>query len=164
MKYSVHESEIKTGDILGWTHREWKSWYDFQIQIVRMFTKSEFSHVGIAYWEDNKLYVIEAIGSGVRKSLLSENIPFYWIKAEPLSEKAISFAKEQIGRRYESKIKMVINYFWDLDLENNKRWQCSELVNAIYRVNKTPLTFIDEPSKIMQVCWEKYNYISYIGE
>lgn len=36
MKYKEIRPLIKSGDILAWSHRGWKSWYDIKIQFVRM--------------------------------------------------------------------------------------------------------------------------------
>ena len=49
MKYINFRENIVSGDLLAWTHHGWNSWYNFQIQMVRAFTQSEYSHVGIAW-------------------------------------------------------------------------------------------------------------------
>jgi hypothetical protein len=63
MKYEAAREKVKSGDLLAWSHRGWRSWYDIQIQLVRFFTQSEYSHVGIAWVVGGRVH-IPAIKAG----------------------------------------------------------------------------------------------------
>jgi hypothetical protein len=77
--YPTYRKEIKSGDILAWSHRGWKSFHDFKIQMVRAFTRSEYSHVGIAWVVGGRVFVIEAIEPCARIYPLSRAGSFYHI-------------------------------------------------------------------------------------
>lgn len=47
-KYAESRDSIRTGDLLAWSHRGIKSFYDFKVWLVRLFTQSEYTHVGVA--------------------------------------------------------------------------------------------------------------------
>jgi len=70
MKYSEVRDTIKSGDLLAWSHRGWRTWYDIKIQAVRFFTQSEFSHVGVAWAVGGRVFVLEA---GCKKTTLLYN-------------------------------------------------------------------------------------------
>ena len=85
MKYRDIRSEIKSGDLLSWSHRGWRSWYDLQVQFIRVFTRSEYSHVGAAYILGPRLFVLEAVSPRVRIFPLSSLLPFYWTTVPTLN-------------------------------------------------------------------------------
>jgi hypothetical protein len=77
--YAAQRHEIKSGDLLAWSHRKWGSLYDIKIQAVRLFTMSEYSHVGIAWVVSGRVFVIEAVEPMVRIYPLSKLGSFYHI-------------------------------------------------------------------------------------
>lgn len=163
MKYSNIRQEIQTGDLLGFTHTATGSWYDFQIYMVRKATESEFSHIGMAYVVNDRVFVLEAVTQGVRLFPLSRALPFYWMSnPKPLSTEALEWAFAEIGAEYESKWRMVLNQFIDMNLKNNKRFQCSEYVNQILKINQQSLTETDTPAAIINAamrCWGSLMYV-----
>lgn len=165
MNYVEARPMIKTGDLLAFTHTELKSWYDFQVQVVRMATKSEFSHVGIAYVIYDRIFVLEAVSAGVRMFPLSRALPFYLV-SNPilLKDSALEWAFARIGDRYENKIKMVLAELFDIDLKHNKRLQCSEYVNAILAANDQEITKIDTPTAIVKAAMEKWGALTYVNQ
>jgi hypothetical protein len=80
IQYSDYRKNIKSGDLLVWSHRGWKSWHDIKVQMVRFFTQSEYSHVGIAWVIGDRVFVIEAVEPCVRIYPLSKLGDFYHIK------------------------------------------------------------------------------------
>ena len=79
MKYSDARSTIKSGDLLAWSHRGFGTWHDIKIQIVRIATRSEYSHVGVAWVVGGRVFVIEAVQPLVRIYPLSKLGSFYHI-------------------------------------------------------------------------------------
>jgi hypothetical protein len=76
-KYIEYRDQIQSGDLLAWSHRGWRTWHDFKIQMVRLFTQSEYSHVGIAWVVGGRVFVIEAVEPMVRAFPLSKLGSFY---------------------------------------------------------------------------------------
>ena len=77
--YKEYRGNIKSGDLLGWSHRGWKTFHDIKIQIVRMLTQSEYAHVGTAWVVGDRVFVIEAVKPRARIYPLSKLGSFYHI-------------------------------------------------------------------------------------
>lgn len=126
-KYDEIRSKIKTGDILAWTHRGgwFRSWYDFKINLVRLFTRSEYSHVGIAVVWAGRVMVLESVTGGIRLFPLSKLTPCYWIKyRSKLFD--LDRAMSVFGQPY-SEIEAVKGKFGRTD-DTNGKWQCAKFV------------------------------------
>jgi hypothetical protein len=131
MQYSEIRHKIKSGDILAWTHSKWGSWRDFKIQMVRLFTQSEYSHVGTAWVIGDRVFVIEAVVPLVRIYPLSKLGEFYLIPTKSnWSESTEAIALSKIGERY-SQIDAMLSLF--KELRADARWECAELVATIAR-------------------------------
>ena len=80
--YANIRQHIKSGDLLAWSHRApwWASLRDCKIALVRLFTRSEYCHVGIAWVLGGRVFVIEAVKPEVRIYPLSKLAPFYWVQ------------------------------------------------------------------------------------
>ena len=127
MIYAEARSKIQSGDVLAWTHIRWSSWNDIQIQIVRIFTRSEYSHVGIAWVVGGRVFVLEAVSQGVRIFPLSRELPFYWLPVGVWDETREEMALALVGAPY-SKWDAVLSFFGRLVKGENASWQCSEYV------------------------------------
>ncbi len=131
MKYAEIRPQIKSGDILAWSHKTWGSFYDLQVQAIRVFTRSEYHHIGIAWVVGDRVFVIEAVQPEVRIYPLSAQTPFYWIPCgaaywdKPTEEYALS----KVGEKY-SKWEAIKGFFNILKNGEDAIWQCAELVNC----------------------------------
>ncbi len=148
MKYATARSLIRSGDLLGWTHRGWGTFYDLQIQLVRTATQSEYSHVGIAWVFGGRVFVIEAVGAGVRIFPLSRAATFDLVRlGVEWTETGEEYAMAQIGCPY-SKWECLKAYFGPL--EENGLWECAKLVIAIHKRLGVDLGVISTPSDVMR--------------
>lgn len=128
MKYHDARKRIQSGDLLAWSHeRSWlASWYDFQIQMVRAFTRSEYCHVGVAWTIAGRVFVLEAVGTGVRIFPLSRLLPFYWVPMKVRWEDEVeAWALAQVGLPY-SKIQAILAGLGKLRAGEDSMWQCAE--------------------------------------
>lgn len=130
MRYDQVRPMIKSGDLLAWTHRGWGSWYDFKIQMVRMFTRSEYSHVGVAWVSAGRVWVIEAVTPKVRVFPLSKLSPFYWLPMPvgPWDEERETAALAPVGDDY-SQWQAIVSIAHKPTRDN--LWQCAELAHMI---------------------------------
>jgi hypothetical protein len=144
VNYSAARADIKSGDLLVWSHRGWNSLYDAKVQAVRFFTKSEYSHVGVAWVVGGRVLVIEAVIPKVRIYPLSRLGSFYhvpgFIQWTPeTEEKALGF----VGADY-SQLEAVAAFF-GISLEKDKQ-QCAKLVTTLacgFPLNLTPSAVVD---------------------
>lgn len=79
IKYGEARPYIRSGDLLFWTHRGWGSWYDIKVQAVRMWQRSEYSHVATAVMMAERVWVLEAVMPVPRVVPLSNLLPCWWI-------------------------------------------------------------------------------------
>jgi hypothetical protein len=123
------------------------SWYDFKVGMVRMFTKSEYSHVGIAWTIGGRLFVLEAVVPYVRIYPLSKSGDFYWLslatKWEPLVEEV---ALSKIGYPY-SQINAMQAFFKDLGDEDVS--ECAAYAIYVSRVAGVELGHRATPDSVV---------------
>lgn len=165
MIYTEARSKIASGDLLAWSHRGWRSFYDFEVQMVRMFTRSEYCHVGIAWRCAERVFVLEAVQTGVRIFPLSRLAPFYWVplKVEWTAETE-DYALSKVGERY-SKVQAVLAFLGLLPPEPDNQWQCVEYVSTVLsQVKQTWVLGVDfTPSKIVRAAQENDHVVFYVG-
>ena len=143
MKYTEFRSSIKSGDVIAYTHKGIKSWYDFKLWVVRLALRSEYTHVAVTWCVGNRVFLLEAVGSGVRIYPLSKEIPFYHLSGLGLTEEQLSFALEYIGGEYSylEGIKALFNK----NSADHHKWQCAKYVKQVLQ-----LDCIDTPSEVVQ--------------
>lgn len=134
MKYPAARAAIDSGHLLAWSHRGWCSLYDLQVQAVRLFTQSEYCHVGIAWAIGDRRFVLEAVSAGVRIFPLSRLLPFYWLPTDGLwTMDAEAFALSKVGERY-SKLQAIEAYLGRLTAGADNAWQCAEYAAMVLKV------------------------------
>jgi len=136
MLYSDVRDKIRPGDLLAFTHEGWWSVADIESQLVRIFTRSEYSHVGIAWPVGGRVMVLEAVVPEIRIFPLSKLLPFYHLPVDGIigewSAEVEEYALSRVGQKY-SKLEAIKGLF-GLTRDNNKRWQCAEYAMAILRM------------------------------
>ena len=153
MKYSEARSLIRSGDPIGYTHRApmWKSWYDFKIGCIRMFTKSRYSHVGVAWVVGDRVFLLEAVTAGVRNFPISLTGDFDWISRDTWSEDYLSRALSVMGQRY-SQLEAIRAPFKPLNMESQE-WQCAKYACFVLGLPIFPMT----PDAFMTYFFEEEN-------
>jgi hypothetical protein len=147
MKYLEHRNEIKSGDVLAWTHNGIKSWKDFEIFLVRLGQRSEYTHVGIAWVIAGRVFILEAVSSGIRIFPLSREIPCFHLKTDiKWTEEVEEFALAKVGEKY-SKWEALLGLFGKTTVDD--KWQCSEFVIEILKLAGNNLDCDATPSEVV---------------
>lgn len=132
MKYVEARPLIKSGDLLAFSHAIpwWKSWYDFKVAMVRMFTMSEYSHAAIAWCIGERVFVLEAVTPLVRIFPLSKCGDFYWlpIEAAKFEPDGLAYALAHVGEEYSQS--QAAQAFFHLPSDDDQ-WQCAEYARAV---------------------------------
>ena len=139
MKYADAREFIASGDVIFQSHRPLRSWYDFKIFLVRAFTRSEWSHAAMAWVVGGRVFVIEAVSSGVRIFPLSRAGDFTWVQLAGFTTDMEEHALSHVGEPY-SQWDAIKSVFGNVD-SLDRRWFCSEFVIAMRRLrvdDKTP--------------------------
>lgn len=112
--------------------------------LIRAITRSDYSHIGLAYPFEGRVYCLEAVGAGVRLVLMGElvaryrgGIDYFEVAADEATRRsAISWSFTQLGKLYDTK--GLLHFGWTLLTGNSERarrddqWFCSELVAAAF--------------------------------
>lgn len=149
MFYADARERIKSGDLLAWTHTGWGSWTAIKMQIVRIFTRSEYSHVGIAWTVAGRVFVLEASTGGVRIYPLSEKPSFWWVSLPELRIGAEEYALSKVGERY-SYWQAITGFLKTLKPGADRSWQCAEYALAVLRENGLNMGEATTPAKLMK--------------
>jgi len=128
VQYTSVRPNIKSGDLLAWSHHGWDSWHNLKVQAVRMATRSEYSHVAMAWITGGRVMVLEAVMPRVRIFPLSLLLPCHWY---PLglewTKETEDAALECVGEPYSQK-QAIAAFFGHLVLGGDRAWQCAEYV------------------------------------
>lgn len=159
-KYEEYRGNIKSGDLLAWSHRGWRSWHDIKIQIVRAFTQSEYSHVGCAWVVGARVLVIEAVEPMVRIYPLSKLGDFYHVPVEaPWGLATEEAALGYVGRDYKQ-LEAVEAYF--RPLEEGTVSECAALVIEVLRRDGIYLGNRATPDAVMRTAQQRGHPTYYV--
>lgn len=163
VKYEHVRKQIKSGDLIALTHREWGSWYDVQVQVVRLASQSEYSHVGVAWVIGGRVFVLESVTGGVRAYPLSKEKGFYWIripgiKWNKLAEEA---ALSKFGEGY-SKWEAIKAYFGKIKNVNSGPWECAKFCLFVYSFLTDKFNCKAVPSSMVQNALELGATLTYV--
>ena len=160
MIYKQARPMIRSGDVLAWSHRGIKSWHDLKIWFVRMFTRSEYSHVGTAWVVGNRVFVIEAVMPKVRIYPLSKLGDFYWLQMGAYWRKATeTLALSFVGDDY-SQVQAMVSPF--ITPPKDDRWECAELVATVARQDSIDLGDVYTPSEVVLAAQKRGAPLTYV--
>lgn len=146
-QYPDIRSKIQSGDLLAWSHRGIQSWHDLKIWFVRLFTRSEYSHVGTAWCVGERVFVIEAVVPLVRIYPLSKLGSFYWLPmAAPWKPETEVLALDHVGESY-SQIQAIYAPFGKPPADD--RWECAELAASLAESDGIDLGEVYTPSAVV---------------
>ncbi len=137
--YTATREELESGDLLLFRGK------GFISMMIRALTNSPYSHAGLVYRFEGRVYCLEAVGHGVRLILMSElkkrydgGIDYYVVDGadKPVRERAIGFCFQQLGKLYSKRgiVRFLIALLFDKKSSSDEddEWFCSELVAAAY--------------------------------
>jgi uncharacterized protein YycO len=138
--YASVRREFDLGDVLLFRGRGLAS------QAIRLFTRSPYSHVGLVFPYEGRVFCLEAVGVGVRLIMMSEvmrryhgGIDYYEVHRAAAKQRhgAIAFCFNQLGKLYDRPgiVRFLIAILFNRRpaVREDQAWFCSELVAAAYR-------------------------------
>lgn len=134
MKYSDARALVKTGDMLLWRDHAGgvlrgviERWF------VRHGTASPYVHIGVAWSEHERVWVMDITTKGCAPRPLSGCLPFDWIPAPAkLSTDALNFAISCFGEWEYSRWQALLAFFKRLVVGADKYGQCAEYALSIW--------------------------------
>ena len=137
MKYAELRECIKSGDMLLWEgHATGDLRHDTEVELVEHATASNWTHVGVAWAEHGRVWVMDLATTGCAPRILSEDVPQGWIPApRRLSDQAMAFAFSRFGKMTYSRWQAILGWAKRLVIGDDLAGQCAEYALEIYRVD-----------------------------
>jgi hypothetical protein len=137
MRYEAARDQIKTGDMLLWRdHAGGPLRGIVERWIVRHGTASPWTHVGVAWVDHGRVWVMEITTKGCAPRLLSGQVPFDWVAApRELSERALAYAHSCFGEWTYSRWQAVMGALKRLVIGADHVGQCAEYALSVWQVD-----------------------------
>ena len=133
MHYLTARPTIRSGDLIAQSHGSWTSWHGIKVNLVRMFTRSTYSHVGLAWVVGGRVFMLEAVKPKLRIYPMSKIGDFYLLPLNAVwSVKAERLALEEVGVDYSEAV--AIRAFFSQLRDEDVR-QCAAYVLAVLRAD-----------------------------
>lgn len=136
--YQNYRENIRSGDIIAFTHTKWDTFYDFQVQAVRAASFTEYSHVGVAVVMGGRVWIAESVTPLVRFVPLSNFAKegFFVIHTDTdMTEDELEFLLSKVGNGKYSKWQAVLAWFDKLTLGADNLFECAEYVILARRLS-----------------------------
>ncbi len=144
--YPQVRPQFRTGDLLCFRGRGPVS------GLIRLLTRSPYSHVGAIYLFEGRVYCLEAVGAGVRLILMSELVRRYhggidYFELLDVTDDqrrgAIGFGFQQLGKLYNHgglvRFLVYVLTGWKSRRRQRATWFCSEIFVEAYRLQDVRL-------------------------
>jgi hypothetical protein len=152
MRYDQVREQIKSGDMLLWSAQGgWGSRHDIETKLVKMGTESQWTHVGVAWVERGRVFVMDLTTRGCAPRPLSGDLPCYWIPApRELSEQALQYAFSRFGEMTYSRWQAFKAAFGKLAIGRDLVGECAEYAIEIWRMDGLHPTVVATPGGCME--------------
>lgn len=133
MNYTTARPSIRSGDLIAQSHGSWLSWHGIKVNMVRMFTRSTYSHVGIAWVVGGRVFILEAVKPKLRIYPMSKIGDFYLLPMQARwGAAAEEVALEKVGVKYSELV--AIKAFFS-QLEDGDVRECAAYVATVLRAD-----------------------------
>ena len=156
MDYKEYHSNIKSGDLIVFSATKIRTTYDLLSYIVRLFTMSEYNHVGIAWAIGDRNLIVEAQVPEIKISPLKKLGSFYHIPMDVnFTDEALEILLDKVGQKY-SYLEAIKAYFKKND-HTNDDWICVDYVKYFYESIGIDIGSVSTPSDVVTNVIKKLN-------
>ena len=156
MDYKEYHSNIKSGDLIVFSATKIRTTYDLLSYIVRLFTMSEYNHVGIAWVIGDRNLIVEAQVPEVKISPLKKLGSFYHIPMGiKFTDEALEILLDKVGQKY-SYLEAIKAYFNKND-HTNDDWICVDYVKYFYEAIGVDIGTVHTPSDVVKNIIRNHN-------
>lgn len=161
MQYAEVRPLIRSGDILVFSHGDWKTWAGIKISIVRMFTRSTFSHVGLAWVVGGRVFALEAVKPKLRIYPLSLLGDFWHVPTDAAwTAQTEAYALDSVGVDY-SELVALLAFFGPTDKGNVQ--QCAAYVREVLLRDGIDLGNRATPDAIVDAAIKRSGSIDFVS-
>ena len=137
MDYATARPLIQSGQLVAQSHGDWTTWRGLKVNMVRIFTRSTYSHIGIAWVIGGRVFILEAVKPKLRIYPMSKIGDFYLLPLHAhWCEAAENMALKNIGVDY-SEIVAMQAFFGPL--RDGEVRQCAAYALAVLRADGVDL-------------------------
>lgn len=156
--YEQVRDRIQTGDALLFRdHHDGALRNKVERWIVRHVTASPYTHVGIAWVEHGRVWVMDLTTKGCAPRLLSRAGNFDWAAApKPLSDTALQHAFSRFGELEYSRWEAFIAPFGFLKIGGNARGECAEFALDVWQQDGIAPCDIATPAAVADGVMQKW--------
>ena len=156
MDYKEYHSNIKSGDLIVFSATKIRTTYDLLSYIVRLFTMSEYNHVGIAWAIGDRNLIVEAQVPEIKISPLKKLGSFYHIPMDVnFTDEALEILLDKVGQKY-SYLEAIKAYFKKND-HTNDDWICVDYVKYFYESIGIYIGDVHTPSDVVKSIIRNHN-------
>lgn len=160
MKYSDVRGKIRSGDLLAFSHGDWKSINGIKTNIVRLFTLSTYSHVAIAWVVGGRVFALEAVQPKLRIFPLSKLGEFYHINTNAKwTHFTEEYALSKIGIDY-SQLAAIRAFFQPLENENVQ--ECAAYVMEVLEKDGIFLGYMARPDTVVKAALNNGGLLTFV--
>lgn len=148
MNYQDIRSEIRSGDILAFSHFGWSDWRDWVGELIKFVTRSQYTHLATAWVVGDRVFVIEAVLPVVRIYPLSLKGDFTWIPMNSTWKSTTETAAlSYVGYPY-SILDAIESVFKEPTHEHG--WECAEIAKYLANLDGAGLKSTPTPGNIIR--------------
>lgn len=136
--YSEIRDEIRSGDIIILSHYKWASFYDLQVMAVRLFSASEYCHIGVAVVFGGRVWVAESVSPVVRLvplSIYAKDGMYIIPTRTPMNDTELEYLLSKVGTGKYSKWQAMMAYLDRLELGADEHFECAEYAICARRLS-----------------------------
>jgi hypothetical protein len=160
MKYINAREKIKSGDLLAFSHGDWKSWNGIKTNMIRIFTRSTYSHVALAWVIGGRVFALEAVRPKLRIYPLSKLGDFYHINLNAKwSQYTEEYALSKIGVDY-SQLTAIRAFFTPLENENVQ--ECAAYAIEVMEKDGIFLGYMARPDSVVQAALNNGGNLTFV--
>ena len=151
--YSETRQEFQSGDLIVLSHYKWTSWYDLQVMAVRLFSATEYCHIGVCVVLGGRVWVAESVSPVVRFIPLSNYAEdgFYVIPTRTvMQEGELEFLLSKIGKAKYSKWQAIKAYLKRLKLGADDEYECAEYAICARRLSGLDVGPVAVPANVVK--------------
>jgi hypothetical protein len=158
--YAEVRDTIKSGDLLAFSSNDWSTWHGIKVQLIRIFTRSEYDHVGVAWVTGGRVFVLEAVMPMTRIFPLSLSGPFYLIEMNaPWKKMTEDYALSHIGYEY-SQLAAMRSFLKPVEIDQVN--ECAAYAIQVMLHDDISLGVMATPSKVVQAALELGKHVHFI--
>lgn len=140
---------VKSGDLLIWSKdaRDTKS--NLYLNLIRLFTRSEYAHVAIAWVLEGRLYIVEATQPVLRITPVKDFEEFYHVPMKVTWTKdSEEWLIDKIGLVYS--FADAVRAYLGKRVDNDRKYQCAELCHEFYELHGIELGEAYTPALLVE--------------